>query len=454
MTSHTASAMRASTWRDTALGLAEILADEAIAFDDMYVFHGASAGDRIGAPPVYRTMGGDVYEGSAGIARFLGAAAIVGNDSRLRTVALGAMRHAIGHASHHPDNGSLQCGSLGIALVALSLSDTLDAPEFRADAVRLIDRACDDAGKPDAPGDYLVGTAGTIAGLLAVAHHGPAGRWTSRAFELGRLLLGQAVVVEPADAPSSGLSWPLTPGHHDHLCGLAHGASGMALAFEALALHAENLIERERWRDAARRARNFERRHYSDAHGSWADLRSGEHGEPVAAPVHPHMWCHGSVGVVAERLHAMAHDPLARADAVGGLAGARAYAGKLVAGPAGPGGGDALNGSLCHGLAGLIDLFIDAWCMDGDTGWIALAGELGDLMINDARRAGGWRSGVPGGWPTPGLMLGKAGSGWALLRLSEPERLGSGWRVEMDLGRAISGRRASEDNVSLEARTR
>jgi lantibiotic modifying enzyme len=140
------------------------------------------------------------------------------------------------------------------------------------------------------------------------------------------------------------------------------------------------------------------------------------------------MWCHGSVGICAERLGGMAHDDLARADAVGGLAGARAHAERLIAGPVGPGAGDELNASVCHGLAGLIDLFLDAGQVSGDPTWTALAGALADRMIDDARRPGGWRSGVPGGHPAPGLMLGRAGTAWALLRLAEPDAVPSVWR--------------------------
>jgi lantibiotic modifying enzyme len=146
---------------------------------------------------------------------------------------------------------------------------------------------------------------------------------------------------------------------------------------------------------------------------------------------YPHMWCHGSIGVAAERMGSAEHDLLARADAVGGLAGARAHAERLLARPLGPGAGDEANASVCHGVSGLIDLFMEAWEATRETDWLALAGDLADLMLNDSRRAGGWRSGIPGGWPTPGLMLGHAGIGWTLLRVADPERTGSAWRFDV-----------------------
>jgi lantibiotic modifying enzyme len=77
----------------------------------------------------------------------------------------------------------------------------------------------------------------------------------------------------------------------------------------------------------------------------------------------------------------------------------------------------------------VIDVLVDAWKASGDTSWLASAGQVAGLMLNDARRTEGWRSGIIGGWSAPGLMLGNAGIGWALLRIAEPERVPSGWRL-------------------------
>jgi lantibiotic modifying enzyme len=368
-------------------------------------------------------MGADLYEGSAGIARFLGLAAALSGDAVLKATALGALRHALATAEGWP----LFTGGMGIGLVALELAGLLDEPDLITLGTRLVEQASLSASEEGLPFDFLVGTAGVVVGLVAARHYDSNGDWVARAFHLGQGLLAAAVPEGPEGAGGRSLSWPLIPRAAERLCGLAHGASGVALAFEALA---RLTPEAPGWRAAAQQARNYERAHYSQEAGSWAALRLPGLGMPDLPAGHPHMWCHGSIGVTAERLGALDHDLLARADAVGGLAGARAHAEHLLIGPVGPGAGDALNGSLCHGLAGLIDLFVDAWRFSGETCWLALAGEVGDLMQNDARRVGGWRSGVPGGWSAPGLMLGNAGIGWALLRLANPERVPSGWRVE------------------------
>jgi hypothetical protein len=37
------------------------------------------------------------------------------------------------------------------------------------------------------------------------------------------------------------------------------------------------------------------------------------------------------------------------------------------------------------------------------------------------------RSGMPGGWGTPGLMLGSAGIAWGHLRAARPDMVPAGW---------------------------
>lgn len=413
---------RVDAWRAAAVALARELAADAVWDGDLCAFHGAVPGLAIGDPQRYGSMGADVYQGSAGIARFLSYAAALTGDPRIREVALGAIRHALNTVRDWP----LYTGAAGVGAVALELADVLGESDLRPLGLRELERAGEDALAAEAPCDLLVGTAGVVIGLLGARPHDRDGRLLARAVDLGRLLLRAAVDSGSDCEDGPALSWHLSPGSAERLCGLAHGASGVAFAFECLS---RATCGDDRWSAAARQARAFERMHYSAELGSWADLRSPENGGATASTSYPHMWCHGSVGIAAERLRASRDDLLARADVVGGLAGAAGFARQLIAGPLGPGGGDAINGSLCHGLAGLIDLFVDAWRVTGDASWQMLAGEIGDLMLNDSRRPGGWRCGLPGGHSTPGLFLGLAGIGWALLRLSNPDRVASTWLI-------------------------
>lgn len=407
-------------WHSAALTLARDIAAGAVSADGHCTFHGATTPHAVGSPPRFRSMGSDVYEGTAGIARFLGHAAASSGDPLLAETALAALQHALAHI----EGWALFTGGMGVGLVALEVAELLQQPALVAPALQAIEASSSAALAEGAPQDLLVGTAGVIVGLVAARRYDLDGGWAARAQELGRGLLAAAVDDGPAGEDGPPLSWRLGSGIAARLCGLAHGASGIAMAFEALGrVDPQNPV----WRRAARQARTYERAHYSRDVGSWSDLRPPDQGTTV--PGCPHMWCHGSIGIGAERLAAIGHDLMARADAAGALAGARAHALRLLQGPVGPGAGDEVNASVCHGVSGLVDLFIDAWQVSGDTAWMALAERLCSLMRNDATRVGGWRSGVPGGWPAPGLMLGKAGAGWALLRLAQPTRIPSVWRL-------------------------
>lgn len=416
---------------EAALDIARALAADAIWHAGRCIFAGAAAADRIGDPPRFRTTGPDLYEGTAGIARFLAHAAAWSGDGEVGRTALGAARHALGCPA---EDWSLFSGGAGVGVAALDVARSLDAPELVAPAVERIEAASVAALAADDAGfDLLAGVAGVIMALVWALPYDLDGGWRARAFDLGRKLMGQAHAL---DADAAGpIAWPLGPGATEYLCGLAHGAAGAALALDALGRLAPG---EPGWAAAARRARDYERIHYDPAAGSFADLRPPEPGQPAMPPTHPHMWCHGSIGIAAERLRATGWrsgqadaDRLARADLAGALAGARRFGEHIARGAAGPGAGQAANVSQCHGVGGLIDLLLDVAAASGDAGSRVLAEDLGALMLNDARREGGWRSGVPGGWRTPGLMLGDAGAGWALLRLARPGTPAA-WELRLD----------------------
>jgi lantibiotic modifying enzyme len=399
---------------ETGLGIAQEIAAKALWSGEFCAFIGAAPPDRIGGPARQAVLGGDLYEGSAGIARFLALAARLSGDAGLRRTALGAARHGLARS----EGWSLFSGRLGAGLVALEIAAGLDEPALVPPAIEAMEAASEAAlaEAAQAPADLLTGLAGVVVGLAEALLYDLDGGWLARAFDLGRALLAAA---QPGP---TGLSWPMVPGGAERLCGLGHGAAGVALALDRLAA----LAPQERgWSEAAAAARGFERGWFSPEHASWADLREATPG--ARARSHPHFWCHGSVGIGHERLHAtrLGGDALCRADAAAALAGAVAEAEGLLALPAGPGGGDRTNGSLCHGIGGLVDLLAESF---GDPGLLALMRRLTAFIRNDAGPARRWRSGIPGGGPpTPGLMLGSAGIGWAMCRAWSPEEVPSGW---------------------------
>jgi lantibiotic modifying enzyme len=406
------------TWHSIARGIAAA----ALWSEGMCAFIGAVPAPRLCQPARQAVLGGDFYEGAAGIARFLGHAARIAAEDALRGAAVGAIRHGLARAR----GWSLHSGRLGAGLVGLELAELLGEPSLVQPSVEAIEAASETAlaATDSAPADLLGGLAGVVHGLVAALPHDLDGGWRSRAFELGRALLASA-----SGAPA-GICWPTSPGSAEHLCGLARGAAGVALALARLAALAP---EAEGWAKAAAAARGYERGWFSPEHASWADLRQDALGP--GGPGYPQLWCHGSVGIAHERLRAIAAglaDPLCRADAAAAFAGAAAAAEPLLALPAGPGGSDRTNGSLCHGIGGVVDLLAEAHALAPDPAALSLMRRLVAFIRNDAGPERRWRSGIPGGGaPTPGLMLGRAGIGWAHLRTADPASLSAAWTLQI-----------------------
>ncbi len=398
---------------EAGLALAQQVADAAIWDGDMCAFHGATPSPILGQPAHWRVFGGDYYEGSAGIARTLAYAASLGAGDRVRETAHGAIAHALARA----EGWSLHSGRLGAGLAAIELAALLQVPDLARAGHELCIAAAEQSLADEGPValDFLAGLAGVLHAASALAGVFPAG-WLYRAYALAHRLAAAGV-----DQPL-GRSWAIHQAHPQHLCGFAHGAAGVALAFEEFAAISD---DPGFWRGQAAAARLFERGHFDPVACSWADLRSDAH-QPDALPSYPHLWCHGSVGIGHERLRAYRRQPncpLIAADLAAALTAARREATRLAAGPAGPGAGFEANASQCHGLSGLIDLLVET----GEPQDLALARHVAAFVRLDGLRPGGYRCGNPGGEPAPGLMLGLAGIAWGQLRAAAPAVLPCVW---------------------------
>ena len=259
--------------------LAHEIAGAAVWFEDRCSWMGARPGDDTRAPGSQRVqaaLGPDLYDGTSGVAIFLAEAAAALDDDRLRTTALGALRHAVTHAERVPHDG-LYAGRLGIAYAAARVAARTGAEAAHAGAREILRDWRRGGG--GAPG-VLDGTAGTAIAIVALAE--PIGEpWLlETAAELGDALIAGAT------RSAAGWSWS-DGGTEHHVCGYAHGAAGVGHAlFELFRASGE-----PRFRDAADRAFDYERAWF-DRRGSWPDLRgvARSAGWDVPAPARD-WWC-------------------------------------------------------------------------------------------------------------------------------------------------------------------
>jgi len=334
----------------------------------------------------------------------------VTGDRACRNTALGALRHAFARIDSIPPSVriGLFTGWTGIALVAARVAVLLDEPSLFDQAKDLAKRAATHPSE-EKEFDMISGRAGAIMALVVLRRLLDDTDLLESAVRFG------CELIESADGDRGTYSWKL-PGikSYRNLTGLSHGTAGAAVAL--LELHAETA--ETGFRDAALRAFQYERNHFSAADGNWPDFRRNDPiggRKPSKFPCIS-FWCHGAPGIALSRLRA--YDLLGeehfKGEATVALATTRDSIVSAHVSSCG-------NYSLCHGLAGNSEAIL--------YGMRVLEDRTADrTIVFETALTAVERYGAPGArWPcgthvgeTPGLMLGLSGIGHHLLRLNHP----------------------------------
>jgi len=324
----------------------------------------------------------NLYEGLSGIALFLHRTASATGDRIFRVTADGALRLALEQLPM--TKCGLYTGGMGVYYAAAEMGRELDEEAVIRQAA--IDHA---------ELDVMSGSAGIIAGLLALGRRAQGARLLEAAERHGDLLLEEACKEE------SGWSWRGLDAERN-LTGFSHGAAGIGWALTELYAATQEV----RFRDAALEAFRYERSCWNPDERNWPDFR----GDEVSYPV---FWCHGAAGIALSRLRVcqLLKDEQLLAEALSGLATVRDDM------------GSAENYSLCHGELGNADLLIYACEVLKDETWLGPAQSAAETGFERfERRRVAWPCGLFDANETPGLMLGLAGIGHFYLRMADPTR--------------------------------
>lgn len=361
-----------------------------------------------------RSFGPDLYDGTSGIALFLGMLYSLTGDDLFRITAQGALHQAVSALDTYDRAARIGFfnGITGIACALLRVGHTLDAPEFVDEGLALLTSLADlDAGQ--APLDVVIGSAGIIPALIDVHSGFPHDIWIDLAVQHGENLLNRAEKTE------IGWSWntidlPTNSTQHN-LTGFAHGAAGIAWALLELFQKTGD----DRFRVAAEEGIRYENGWYSAEFENWPDFRqfdTPETAERTTPGSYSVAWCHGAPGIGFSRVRAFQIIGAAshRRDAEVAIKTTAAMLHSLL--QTGQG-----NYSLCHGMAGNAALLVYAGQVLSDPELTRLANQVGQFGIEHyENRNIEWPCGVMGGGATPNLMLGLAGIGYFLLQLHDP----------------------------------
>jgi hypothetical protein len=351
-----------------------------------------------GRPTTMRGGNPALYDGDSGNAYACAVLGVALDRSDLVDLAVRAARHALNRSTRF--GSALLSGRPGVELAVRRIEVLTGAQVADVDV-----SGWEQGGRGGV--DLTDGLAGTLyAGSVGGAPL-PAQRELVEA-------LGATAVPAPV-----GSCWP-DPSAADQrpLCGLAHGASGVALALAEAAAQQTALTADARSLVGA--ALSWERAWFDPIRGGWPDLR----GESISYPA---WWCHGAAGIGLVRLRLLA---LQRAGLDLGLsepsllaeAGAAIRAGSAELARAVAGGGHPAGLTLCHGAGGVLELLTLAAEVLGVEEHLRLGQQFAaQLLASLDRDPLRWTTGLPvlGGG---GLFLGLGGAAVVLARLAFPKR--------------------------------
>ncbi len=344
-----------------------------------------------------RPMGPSLYGGTAGVGLFLAGASAVLDDERAGKLALAAVsatRKAIrdGVPSNMAIGGAM--GSSSIAYALAWMGSLLGDESLVQDAVSALLRIDGSAIDKDRHFDLAGGSAGAILVLLAVHSMRPDAALLERAVQCGEHLLSHRV-----GAPAT---WETPNGCR--LAGLAHGASGIALALHQLS----RATRIDKFADAGNEALDYEHTLFHAHVGNWQDVRPDV---PGPGPSFMNSWCNGACGVGMARLRQQ------------GMVRQREELDAAVRTAKRHGLG-ALD-HLCCGNVGRAELLLEAGTALGDREAVQESRRVFTAMMDRASARGHWALAhrMHAASEHAGLFRGLAGIGWHGLRQLAPGRL-------------------------------
>jgi hypothetical protein len=363
---------------------------------------------------------GQLYQGAAGIAWFLGELYRATGDAEVGRAARGGLEHALDRGDHLSDLFGFHNGRMGLAWVAVRLAEIFERPNYAERARRLLAPLAGQESH-DTALDVIGGAGGAIPACLDLAGKAGWDELRTIARKLGEHLIGQA------QRRPDGWSWaPAGVSAVRNLTGFAHGASGMGLAL----LELERATGDGRFRFAAEMAFLYERRLFKEERSNWPDLRHDLFDQPVEElrravrdgkpPVYEETymtaWCHGSPGIGLARLRAfeLTGQDVYRQEAEAALRSTL----QAIEDALSQGG----NYSLCHGIGGNCELPLLAAELLGNPELRQVVERAASQGIETYEARGRpWPCGTHGGVPDPSLLVGEAGIGAFYLRLADPE---------------------------------
>ena len=350
--------------------------------------------------------GGGLYDGTAGIALFLGYLGHLCKEDRFTRLAERAARATRSAIAELPADAPAG-GFSGVTsqLYALShLSALWAEPGLLPPLGDVLDRVAAQAPL-DHRLDVIYGAAGCILSLLALHEATGEERAQAAAVACGRNLQARALYRGAGAAWIGAVSGRALLGFSHGTAGIACALARLARALEERSLHA---ADARAFSDLAEEALRYERSHFDATAKNWPDLRESSGADPTVEKRFLWAWCHGAPGIALSRLMAwpLAPGTVAREEVEVAIEGTLAR--RVLE-----------EHTLCHGELGNMMIASHAASLLRRDDWRRRVDERVAVTLERLRTRGprGSLEYLPA---SPELMMGTAGIGYGLLYQAFP----------------------------------
>jgi lantibiotic modifying enzyme len=365
-----------------------------------------------------KALGPDLYEGTSGIALFLGYLYLISKQERYLRTATGAIAHALSRVKYipRPVKFGFYTGVVGVAFAAAKLGKLINDEALMANAKNALIGLCNTQRSYHLL-DIISGNAGAIPALIQMYDLFEDQNILDLAREMGYELITSAI-KQPF-----GFSWgPNANGIKNvihNLTGFAHGAGGIGYSLLELFIKTDD----RHFLHASEKAFSYETHWFDPQAANWPDFRlgSGDNNVKPRKFSYATAWCHGAPGIGLTRLRAC--EVLKKKEY---CEHANASISTTIRTANGKDQLDHSNYSLCHGLSGIADILIYGSSVLGNKSYISKATRIGNhgvKMYGDGHLP--WPCGIPDMAELPSLMLGLSGIGYFYLRLYDSNRVPS-----------------------------